>query len=373
MKANQPALPQTRAFEKAMLRVYQTQTISQLGHAVVELIYALIPVRCSAVFLRPLGFKESLIFSRPEHLTMYQAWVREAPRVDIWLKRSPPVPGQRVVRNTDHTPDRIFARSKMCRRMKEFNLRYGAAVQVWDRQELIGLVLLARSKAQGDFSNADMRLLGRVYPYIATAVRRVFALQKDRQERASLEEATAVAESGIIVLDSELRVLQSNPSAFEVCDRWAGISSRPLKKPVLRIPGEILDACRKLSQRHNVHTGKNGGEMVVCHPKRLSLRCTIRRIAVKEPALDHGDFLLRFSDSSDVAPMAKQASPAALLTVRERELTEIIARGKTNLQAATELKKSLATVRNQLHTIFHKLGIQRRCELATLWARRSSN
>ena len=48
------------------------------------------------------------------------------------------------------------------------------------------------------------------------------------------------------------------------------------------------------------------------------------------------------------------------LTAREREVLELVAQGKGNQQIADELFLSLKTVRNQVSTIFGKLGVQDR-------------
>ena len=367
MKANLPVFPHTRSFEKSMLGLYQSQTLSQLGDAVVELMHELMPIQAAAVFLRPMGFKESLIFARPEYLTMFRMWVREARVVDIWMQRSPPTPGTRLVRHTDHTPDHIFVESEMGKRMKPHNLRFGAAIQIWKRNELLGLIIVDRSESQGDFSNADMRLLGQIYPFVSSAVRRVFALYKLQQDGASWTHAASTSDAGIIVLDSDRQVVEFNPLAVALCARWLKENPRKWKLPhALQIPPEVLQACQELNQAD----APSLTELTIRNAQQPDLLCRIRHITIKGPALNSGNFLLRLLHSKTQGKQLASPKPEVMLSPRETELADLVCQGRTNVQAAKELGKSLSTVRTQLHAIFQKLGIKRRTDLARIWAQR---
>jgi DNA-binding NarL/FixJ family response regulator len=61
---------------------------------------------------------------------------------------------------------------------------------------------------------------------------------------------------------------------------------------------------------------------------------------------------------------AHEQTPA--LTSREREIVELIDEGLSNKQIAQQLRIELATVKNHVHNILGKLGVQRRGEAAAL-------
>jgi DNA-binding NarL/FixJ family response regulator len=69
----------------------------------------------------------------------------------------------------------------------------------------------------------------------------------------------------------------------------------------------------------------------------------------------------RLSRTTDAAESPERAS---LLTPRERELAQLIARGKGNAAAAESLGISRKAVENYLTTIYRKLGIRSRAQLA---------
>jgi DNA-binding NarL/FixJ family response regulator len=59
----------------------------------------------------------------------------------------------------------------------------------------------------------------------------------------------------------------------------------------------------------------------------------------------------------------------AALSPQEYRLLPLVAEGKTNKEIATALDLSDKTVKNYLANIFSKLGITRRTQAATLYAR----
>jgi two-component system, NarL family, nitrate/nitrite response regulator NarL len=63
------------------------------------------------------------------------------------------------------------------------------------------------------------------------------------------------------------------------------------------------------------------------------------------------------------------ALPETVLTPREHEITTLIARGLTNKEIAATLVIGPATVKNHVHSILGKLGVQRRGEAAAMFRR----
>jgi two-component system, NarL family, nitrate/nitrite response regulator NarL len=54
---------------------------------------------------------------------------------------------------------------------------------------------------------------------------------------------------------------------------------------------------------------------------------------------------------------------SALLTVRERQVVDLIAEGLTNKEIAAQLHIEVATVKNHVHNVLEKLGVSRRSEV----------
>jgi len=64
-------------------------------------------------------------------------------------------------------------------------------------------------------------------------------------------------------------------------------------------------------------------------------------------------------------------SPRAVISRSERDVLELLALGLTNRDIASRLHRSPWTVKNQVASMLHKLGLKRRVELA-LWYEREA-
>lgn len=103
-----------------------------------------------------------------------------------------------------------------------------------------------------------------------------------------------------------------------------------------------------------------------------SLIGSIKRVAAGESILDSGlrsgvlDWVMR-----SVPPAAAAGHPS--LTPQEQRIVALVAEGKTNKEIATAMDLSPKTVKNYLHNVFEKLGIQRRSQAAALHAKKQLN
>lgn len=100
-----------------------------------------------------------------------------------------------------------------------------------------------------------------------------------------------------------------------------------------------------------------------------SLIGSIKRVAAGESILDPGlrsgvlDWVLR-----SVPTTAPAGHPS--LTPQEQRIVALVAEGKTNKEIAVAMELSPKTVKNYLHNVFEKLGIQRRSQAAALHAKK---
>ena len=100
---------------------------------------------------------------------------------------------------------------------------------------------------------------------------------------------------------------------------------------------------------------------------RADLLSAVRSVANGESLLDPSVTTRVLSRLKDLAAK-EQDREAAILSVREREVLALVARGLTNGEIATELVISQNTARNHVSRILDKLGLTRRSEAATFAA-----
>jgi DNA-binding NarL/FixJ family response regulator len=124
----------------------------------------------------------------------------------------------------------------------------------------------------------------------------------------------------------------------------------------LAIPevGEVVVACAEAGVAAYTTRESSLDELVE------TVRRAVRREVVFAPHIGHA-LMQRVHALAEARP-AEQAR--ARLTRREREIVELIDAGLSNKQIATTLSIELATVKNHVHNILGKLGVERRAEAA---------
>ena len=68
--------------------------------------------------------------------------------------------------------------------------------------------------------------------------------------------------------------------------------------------------------------------------------------------------------ATDAAQTPTQAELPGHLGRREQQVAQLVATGRSNKEIAAQLELSEFTVRNQLHSVFRKLGVTSRAALA---------
>ena len=106
-----------------------------------------------------------------------------------------------------------------------------------------------------------------------------------------------------------------------------------------------------------------------------ALRTALRRDATELPAaalieLHRSGHDVSIVDPAGDAVVYVTRRPGAgldQLSAREREVAAVVARGLTNRQAAMTLRISVHTVKDHVHAILTKLGLESRAQLAAAW------
>jgi DNA-binding CsgD family transcriptional regulator len=178
--------------------------------------------------------------------------------------------------------------------------------------------------------------------------------------------------TGALALDSHCRVLFSNREGLELLTRWN--AKRPKDLAVAtstnpQIPPEVVAACHRLRQGETrvgaLRTRPMfGGRVFVRHPKNQNLNAVValerstrdRRVAI---------FCILLQDRLKDNLLAGRKDRLAMLTPAERRVAKLVAEGLRNSDIAATLGKSITTVKSQLGTIFSKLEVRSRTQLAT--------
>jgi DNA-binding CsgD family transcriptional regulator len=191
------------------------------------------------------------------------------------------------------------------------------------------------ARGRRGFATRERELLRHLAPVLRLAQERVEAQWAARRARCALAEMPA-ATRAVIVLDHRDRVMLAEGGLLDFLSRTAGpiVDGQPLPERLRR----ILPVATPGSHP--------AGELSWARPVRLSIRW-------HRPAGPAGETVLVFDDEAC-------AGNLATLTLREREVLEWVAKGKTNHEVGTILGITANTVRKHLEHAFAELGVSNR-------------
>jgi DNA-binding CsgD family transcriptional regulator len=261
--------------------------------------------------------------------------------------------------------------------MKPYNWNYCAAIFLWQQisPPVMGTVFsLFRTAQQPDFTAAELAQLEELYPEIERAENRVTLLEMDRSARFILEDLVRDLPLPVVLLSWDLQPKFQNRSGLEICATWRNGGVVPVAKSErIELPEELLAACaemkvewRKSLASHNLR--RHAAERTIAHVRApLSAKICMKRL--ESTPLADSDFLITFQIKRNGTPylsISREPVLAVLmvLTPREREIAILCGEGRTNAEIAAVHGRSVGTIKAELHSVFKKLGVRTRTELA---------
>ena len=209
-----------------------------------------------------------------------------------------------------------------------------------------GYLCLHRADSPHGFTDAEVRLIGRLAPHLGAACRQALA----RPYRAM---GGPGAGPGVIVLHPDL----STAAITGEAERWLAEIAGPRRSPG-HLPVPVYTVALRLQQmdRDGVADGPptvrvpgiSGGWLLV-HASRLSSSTEDNIAVVVEPA-----------HPGSIAPLLLSAHG---LTPRECDVALLVLRGASTRAIGAELHLSEYTVKDYLKSIFDKTGVRSRRDL----------
>jgi DNA-binding CsgD family transcriptional regulator len=214
-----------------------------------------------------------------------------------------------------------------------------------------GALILVRSAGQPDFEERDVELLGSASALLARAVRRGLIAE-------GCESGLALPDApGVIELDAGGGLLRASSSA----------------EPLLaELSGATVDAGVRSSSIHAIASATRAALATAGHAGMATLPSSVVKTPFGTWLVLHGG-VLGAPRSGEVAIFIQRAHPTLVaplllkaygLTPREQEVTQLILRGATTIQAAQRLTISPHTINDHLKAIFDKTDARTRGELS---------
>jgi DNA-binding CsgD family transcriptional regulator len=370
-----------RDAEALLVRLHEVDDGAKLAKATFELIDVCIPNRFVILLFRPLEFELPCRFFPVKWKPLVDEYMAETHKHDIWLRRSPVNPQVTVVRHSDYTPQSMLHQSIFYKKLLlPSECEYGASVVAWRDTTWLATLTVMRAREQGDFTDEQMQELQALQPHFACVIRRMAGHQDTRLFQSSLRYFVSSLPTATLILDWNLKVLHYNSIASQLCFQWkSGTSTSFVKAPRrLQVPGDILAELEQMRpsimKQKWSHSpgGRRSIQFAYKHPKDPALSASIEFLPSRSLSLSKGTFLLTLKEERLSEQGADLSDQLNRLTRRERDCALLAAQGLHNRDIAKKLGKSEITVRNQLSSIYKKLGFATRHSLIAAFARLSS-
>jgi DNA-binding CsgD family transcriptional regulator len=180
---------------------------------------------------------------------------------------------------------------------------------------------------------------------------------------------------GALVLDARRETMFANDEALNVLSLWHDAGKGKLSRKHLSdavLPADIDAACESLRQEftrrsHAVPLVRPNfaARLRVIHPGRSGL-CAVVSLQRSRRNRSVAGFCVILQNRLTLNIAAGRGDQLALLSPAERGVAKLVANGLRNVEIGKTLGKSVGTVKAQLRSIFEKLEIRTRTQLASL-------
>jgi DNA-binding CsgD family transcriptional regulator len=210
-----------------------------------------------------------------------------------------------------------------------------------------GAVALLREPGSPDFSPADARAAGSLGSALTEGLRIGLVL-------GAVSVDTAPDGPGLMILDDELEIVTITPNAErwldELQDEWSGLPDAI--RSVVACVQQMENADRAEDQTPRARVRGRSGRWLVIHGSRTRER---------DGRPTGTAVILEEAKPSEIAPLIVRAYG---LSERETNITRLILQGLSTKEIAAEVYISRYTIQDHLKSIFDKVGVRSRRELA---------
>ena len=224
------------------------------------------------------------------------------------------------------------------------------------------------------FDDASLNLFRRLAPHLARAARIMQLMEREARSRRDLAGLIERARYGVLIVDAEARVIETNPVAASLLARKDGLASKgrtlTAGEATALLHGAIREACGRRSDypaRRTVRVNRVLGRrplVLQIVPFRVS-ESPARLLAL----LPARAAVFVIDPESEPRGAIEIMAEAYHLTAAERQVLDHLASGESPAATAAALNVRMPTVRTHLHRIFAKTGTRRQSELLTLLPR----
>lgn len=238
----------------------------------------------------------------------------------------------------------------------------------WDATRLEAVLSIRLHIAPEELGEAELGFLAQLYPLLEAGLQRIRAVESERQQHRAVADLLHELPLAAVLVDEELLPTFLSREASRLCRLWSSGSDRDGQ-----LPRAIEAPLRRWMQGQSATAAPPGNRATLTleHPTLSGERLHLQLSSAPGNSRRHAQHLLILTAQSAApelgAPPASSALPLLeCLSPSERKVALLVATGLRNDAIAEQLCRSRKTIECQISSIFRKLDIANRTQLARL-------
>lgn len=235
----------------------------------------------------------------------------------------------------------------------------------WNQARLDAVLSIRIQASHDQLSEHQLSFLTELYPLLDASLQRVRLLESDRLRQRSLEALLYELPLAAILVDEHLLPSYMSLEAKRICRLWSEDADRSGRLP------RAIEAplWRWMETTAHARGPQNKPGLTIEHPRRPDLRLRLDATSAPENHTRHKQHLLILTPGQE--DQLSTTSPRALpllkcLSPSERKVATLVAAGLRNDEIAQKLCRSRKTIESQISSIFRKLNVGNRTQVARL-------
>ncbi|MCA0197665.1 MAG: LuxR C-terminal-related transcriptional regulator [Proteobacteria bacterium] len=243
----------------------------------------------------------------------------------------------------------------------------------WDQDRLDAVLSIRIRAGHADLSAGELAFLLDLYPLLDASLQRVRALESDRVRHRSFEALLHELPIGAVFVDAGLVPSYMSQEARRICRRWSGDGDCEERLPqAIEAPLRAWMAGLDHDPGGSSASPERKAAFTVEHGQHAGRRLRLEISPALRTSTGQVNYLLVLApDGAGEGASDADGFPRALpllkcLTPSERKVAALVAAGLRNDMIAQRLCRSRKTIESQISSIFRKLNIANRTQLARM-------
>lgn len=245
----------------------------------------------------------------------------------------------------------------------------------WRGNRPDAVLSIRRPLDQSAITAKERAFLEQLHPMVEASLRRLRAVETERSRRLVYESFLQRIPMAVMFVNTDGERLFATPEGQKQCARWnRGLRNSSESEVRLRMPNQAGLLVNELDPSSDLSSAKpvsRSGALKLRHPSLPGLALTIDRTWQVPGQQLKSCYVVTFLDECSDEVNLREPTQKAMLALQqlspgERRVALLVSKGMRNGEIARHMCRSRRTIESQLNSIYRKLELTCRTQLASL-------